>query len=43
MTEAQVKKYMSENRCFGCHEIGHRSGVCPTKHIDEEGKRSWGN
>lgn len=40
-TEAKVKQYMDEGRCFGCHLIGHRSNVCPKRVVSADGKVSW--
>ena len=43
MTPQKVKEYMDVGRCFGCHQIGHRSNRCPTRKVDASGKVSWGN
>jgi hypothetical protein len=41
LTEAQVVTHMNENRCFGCHEIGHGSRDCGTRRL-VNGRPVWG-
>jgi hypothetical protein len=42
-SEDKVRKYMEENRCFGCDKIGHGSRECPLRKVDAAGKVSWSN
>lgn len=40
LTPVQVKKYMDENRCFGCNEVGHQSRHCPQRKM-VDGRATW--
>ena len=37
LTEAQVRKYMEEGRCFACNQTGHRSRECPKRSPSAQG------
>ena len=37
LTEAQVRKYMEEGRCFACNQTGHRSRECPKRSPSVQG------
>jgi Retrotransposon gag protein len=39
----KVQHYMDANKCFGCHKVGHRSGECPLRKVDANGRATWSN
>jgi uncharacterized membrane protein YgcG len=39
----KVQQYMDANKCFGCHNVGHRSSECPLRKVDSNGRATWSN
>jgi hypothetical protein len=42
-SDDKVRKYMAENRCFGCDKVGHGTRECPSRRVDASGNVTWTN